>query len=107
MDDRAHAAHALLDQRPIPDRADDIGERRGQEVDTDRDAFRRAQAPHQRLAEMACAAGDENGHDGLRADPYQRMVATDRPPAGPAPAVGSSRRYSMDRPSDPAIVPRR
>jgi hypothetical protein len=81
MDDHAHAAHAPLDECPITYRSDDIGERRGEKVHADHGAPRQAQAAHERLAEMAGAAGNESGHRCLRADLYQRAVPTDRLPA--------------------------
>ena len=59
---RVAAGDRLLDQRAVRDRADDVGVRRGEDVEADHVGGVGAQHAHERLAEMARAAGDENPH---------------------------------------------
>jgi hypothetical protein len=63
VDDGAHARHARVDEIPIADRADAIGEWRRLDVHAARRPMLGAKAAHQRLAEVTGAPGYEDRHD--------------------------------------------
>jgi hypothetical protein len=63
VDDGAHARHARVDEIPIADRADAIGEWRRIDVHAARRPTLGAKAAHQRLAEATGAPGYEDRHD--------------------------------------------
>jgi hypothetical protein len=66
--DGAYPGQRRTDRGPVGHRRDDVGERRWQHVDPGDVATLVAQRPHERLAEMAGAAGDQ--------DPVRRHPAT-------------------------------
>ena len=62
VNDGIHVAHASPHDVAVGDRANVIGERGGLDVEADRAMAHARQRPHQGLAEMPCASGDEDGH---------------------------------------------
>ena len=62
VQDRSDPSHRARDDGAVGDRADDVRERRGEDVEPYRLATRRAKRAHQRFAEVARTSGDENGH---------------------------------------------
>ena len=62
MDDGVRTAHGVAHERAVGDAADAVGPGRRARVETDRLAPVRAQRAHQRFAEVARAAGHEDGH---------------------------------------------
>jgi hypothetical protein len=62
MKDRFDAAHAVVYEGAIGDRADVRGVGRRFEIDADRLVPGRPERSHERLAEMAGASRDQNPH---------------------------------------------